>query len=151
MARARHKRHSKRSKKFFGMIRNWSKNKTLLVGGGLVLAVGAAVLILSGKKSGIGPFDKSLQSIGEYTHTYGQSENIPVLGGVIDQVGGIYSGLGGGPMTTADAVPPKLTPTAAAAEGGADRFTSFSNAYFGRRRSYAGRKTNDVVDRLTVS
>ena len=132
-------------KKFLGMIRNVANNKKFIVGVLVVAGIGAAYFMLSGRKTGISTFDPSLQSVGEYTHLYGAAPNIPLVGDVFGAVGI------GAPMTSADAAPPKMTPTAAASEGGQDRFTSFSNAYYGRRRAYAGRKTNDITDRVTMS
>lgn len=137
-------KHRKGRKRLLGTIRGIANNKKFIFGVVAVAAIGAGYFILAGRKTGIPTFDPSLQSVGEYSNLYGRYD-VPILGDVFGAVGI------GGPMTSADAAPPKMTPTAAASEGGADRFTSFSNAYRGRRRAYAGRRTNDITDRMTVS
>lgn len=138
-------KHRKGRKRFLGSIRNMAYNKKVILGIVVIAGIGFAYFTLAGRKTGISTFDPSIQSVGDYS-TLGGRFDAPLIGDVFGAVG-----IGGGPFTSSDAMPPRMTPTAAASEGGQDRFTSFSNAYRGRRRAYAGRRTNDITDRINVS
>jgi len=137
---------ARRHKRFLGIGKHLGKNQDKLI---MVLTVGgiglAAFFILSGRKSGVAPLDTSLQSIGTFSHLEGAGGKIPVLGGFFPS----QAGPSGGASTTGGGGAPKMTPTAAASSDGSDRFSNFSQAYWAR--SYAGRRTNDIVDRMTMS
>jgi len=137
---------AKRRKGFLGIGKHLGKNQDKVVWLVTLGAVGiGAFFILSGRKSGVAPLDTSLNSIGTFTHTEGIGGKIPVLGGFFPA----GAGPSGGASVTGGGGAPKMTPTAAASSDGSDRFTNFSQAYWAR--SYAGRRTNDITDRMTLS
>lgn len=136
-------RHHRKGKRFLGFIKSKGADKFIWFGT-LIAVAGAAYFILSGRKTGVAPLDVSLQSIGTTTHLEGAGGKIPVLGGFFPS--GAHPTSGGASQPTGA---PKMTPTSAASADGADRFTNFSQAYFAR--GYAGRKTNDITDRISLS
>jgi hypothetical protein len=141
---------ARRHKRFLGIGKRLGKNQDKLI---ILLTIGgiglAGFFILSGRKSGVGPLDTSLQSIGTFSHLEGAGGKIPVLGSFFPSGAGPSGGASTLTTPAGGGGAPKLTPTAAASSDGADRFSNFSQAYWAR--SYAGRRTNDIVDRLTLS
>jgi len=139
---------AKRRKGFLGIGKHLGKNEDKIVWLVTLGAVGiGAFFILSGRKSGVAPLDTSLNSIGTFSHLEGAGSKIPVLGGFFPSGAGPS---GGAAVTaTGGGGAPKMTPTAAASSDGSDRFTNFSQAYWAR--SYAGRRTNDITDRITLT